>query len=73
LLDGGNGKMNEKTEKLRTRLVELLEAENWLGNYHIVEVKEHDFLMYFEEDEDAEKFNTIIQQYGATTSLHSCH
>lgn len=65
--------MNEKTEKLRTRLVELLEAENWLGNYHIVEVKEHDFLMYFEEDEDAEKFNTIIQQYGATTSLHSCH
>ena len=51
----------------------ILKENIWLGSYEIIEVKGNDFTVYFENDEDARKFERVMDSYGATTTSHSCH
>jgi len=62
-------------EKLlvKNKLDEILKSTTWLDKYKIVEIEGNDFTIYFENNEDAEKFALIAEAHGANTSIHSSH
>lgn len=57
---------DETTKETEKRLYAILREHTWNDAYHLVEIKGKEFIIFFEDDDDAARFQEMMHENGAS-------